>query len=296
MAILTLRKMSAFVYALPIEYQNIIKYIAEHGFGNITNIAQFTKNSENYSLERWAVKKRIYGTSRFQGLLDADYLIEKLENKHRYKKQERTFYLTSKGIIASLATTPLKNNISFKNVIEFANLATKGKKQPKFIEEFILSQIKYFLACQYIQGVQLTWQQNAWRVYYNFLSDSEFGIDIQIKNKEIMLEFRKLFEDYVILRSIYYFLGCKVGTHMTNNISLWRYIDNSDLPKIHKQKKLWNDVVFQWFVSPQAQIPTSKEFERIKQSDTPEFVADNHIFSKENELKKRLMKKLKTIN
>jgi len=46
MTILTLRKMSAFVYALPIEYQNIIKYIAKHGYGNITNIAKFTKNSE----------------------------------------------------------------------------------------------------------------------------------------------------------------------------------------------------------------------------------------------------------
>jgi len=288
--------MSAFVYALPIEYQNIIKYIAEHGYGNITNIAKYTKNSENYPLERWAVKKRIYGTSRFQGLLDTDYVIEKLENKYRYKKQERTFYLTSKGIIASLATTPLKNNISFKKIIEFANNHTKGKNQSKFIEEFIISQLKYFLAYQYIQGTQLTWQKNAWEMYSKFLSDSEFALDVEIKDKKIMSEFRKLFEDYVVLRSIYYFLGGKTSKDTYCNIALWKYIDKSNLPKVKEKNKAWDDFVFQWFVSPQPQFSTSEEFSRMNRSDIPEFVADQHMFTKEKELKKRLLKKIKKFN
>jgi len=175
-----------------------------------TNISQFTKNSEDYPLQRWAVKKRIYGSSHFQGLLDRDYLIEKLENKHRYHKQERSFYLTSKGILASFATTPLKNNISFKNIINFANRITK-KKQTRFIEEFIISQSKYFLAHLYLQGIQLTWQKDTWIAYSDFLRYSESGIiNIEIKDKQIMSEFKKLFEKYVILRSVYHFLGGKV--------------------------------------------------------------------------------------
>lgn len=296
MTILTLRKMSSFVFDLPIDYQNIIKYLAEHGSGNITNISQFTKNSEDYPLERWAVKKRIYGSSRFQGLLDRDYLIEKLEDKHRYKKQERTFYLTSKGILASFVTISLKNNISFRNILDFANHVTKGRKQSRFVEEFIISQIKYFLAYLYLQGVQLTWQKDIWITYDNFLRDSEFGIDIEIDNKEIMSEFRKLFEDYVILRSVYYYLGGRIDKNWSSNISLWEYINDSDLPKIKPRKKSWDDFVYTWFISPQSQIPESKEFRRIKLSDTPKFVADEYIFSKENALKKRLMKKLRTVD
>jgi hypothetical protein len=295
MATLTLRKMSSFVYDLPSEYQNIIKYIAQHGFGNITNIAKFTKTSEDSPLERWAVKKRIYGTNRLQGLIDTDYLIEKIENKHRYKKQERTFYLTSKGVMASLASTPLKNNVAFNKIIQFANSITKGKNQSKFIEEFIIAQLKYFLACQYIQGVQLTWQKDSWRVYSNFLEESEFGFDIEIENEQIMSEFRKLFENYIVLRAVYHYLGGTVTTFMGNNIGLWDYIDRSNLPSVKNKEKHWKEFVFNWHVSPQPQIPISEELRRIKQSDVHQFVADQHIISKKNSLKKQLEKKLKSV-
>lgn len=295
MATLTLRKLSAFVYDLPGDYRNIIKYLAIHGSGNITNVAEFTQNSENFPLDRWAIKKRIYGSSRFQGLIDRDYLIEKLENKHRYKKQERTFYLTSKGILASFATIPIKDNISFRNIIYFANRVTKVKKQSRFIEEFIISQAKYFLSYLYLQGIQLTWQKETWRIYYDFLKNSEMGLDIEITNKEAMSEFRKLFDDYVILRSVYHYLGGRTNNQFQSSISLWEYLDDSDLPKIQPIKKLWEQFVYHWFVSPQPQIPESDEFRRLKQSNIPNFETEGYIFSKKNELKKHLIKKLRTV-
>ena len=296
MTTLTLRKLSSFVYDLPVDYQNIIKFLAVHGSGNLTNISEFTKNSEKHLLDRWAVKKRIYGSSRFQGLIDRDYLIEKLEDKHRYRKQERTFYLTSKGILASFATVPLKNNISFRNIIDFGNRVTKVKKQSKFIEEFIVSQAKYFLSYLYLQGIQLTWQKNTWEIYYNFLENSETGLDIEIINKEIMSEFRKLFDDYVILRSVYHYLGGRTSHKFQSSISLWEYLDHSNLPNIKSIHKLWEQFVYHWFVSPQPQIPNSKEFRRMIPSNIPNFETEGYIFSKKNELKKRLIKKLKTIN
>jgi hypothetical protein len=297
MTTLTLRKLSSFVYDLPVDYQNIIKFLALHGSGNLTNISEFTKNSEKKSrLDRWAVKKRIYGSSRFQGLIDRDYLIEKLENKHRYRKQERTFYLTSKGILASLATVPLKNNISFRNIFDFGNRVTKVKKQSRFIEEFIISQTKYFLSYLYLQGIQLTWQRNTWRIYYDFLKDAETGLDIEINNKEIMSEFRKLFDDYVILRSVYHYLGGRTSDKFQSSISLWEYLDDFDLPTIQPIKKLWEQFVYHWFISPQPQIPESEEFRRMIPSNIPNFETEGYIFSKKDDLKKLLIKKLKTIN
>mgnify|MGYP000358973573 CR=1 FL=1 len=297
MTSLTLRKMSSFVFDLTPDYQNIIRYLAEHGSGNITKISQFTKNSEDYPLDRWAVKKRIYGSSCFQSLLDRGYLVEKIEDKHRYKKNEKTFYLTSKGILASFRTTSLKNNIAFRNVIDFANYVTKGTKQRRFIQEFITSQIKYYLAYLYVQGIQLTWQNDTWQTYRNFLDNSENGLNLEIKNKEIMLEFRKIFEEYVVLRSVYHYLGGKVPKYLADNTTnLWRYIDDSKLPTIHKEKKSWESFVMGWFASPQSQIPTQKEFWKIKQPNIPKFTDDEHMFSRLNILEKRLTQKLRTLS
>jgi len=297
MTLLTLRKLSSFVFDLSPDYQNIIRYIAEHGSGNITKISQFTKNSEIYPLDRWAVKKRIYGSTRLQSLLDRDYLLEKFEDRRRYNKQEKTFYLTSKGILASLQTTALTNNVSFRNILDFANRVSKGKKQSRFIQEFITSQIKYFLAYLYIQGTQLTWQNDTWLIYRKFLEDSDSGLSIDIKNKELILEFRKIFEDYVILRSLYHFLGGKVEKHLMNSeINLWSYIEDSKLPKINKEKKLWDVYVMKWFLSPQPQFPTSKEFRLMKPSTIPKFTEDEHILSRLSILEKGLFKKLKTVS
>lgn len=297
MAILTLRKMSTFVFDSSPDYQNIIKYIAEHGSGNITKISQFTKNSEEHPLDRWAVKKRIYGSSRFQSLLDRDYLIEKLEDKHRYKKNEKTFYLTSKGILASFSTTTLQNNIAFRNVLEFANRITKGKKQTRFLQEFVVSQIKFYLAYLYIQGIQLTWQNDTWLTYNNFLRTSENYLQLKIKNEQTMSEFRKLFEEYVILIFVYYYLGGRVSKHFSSEqINLWRYINDSKLPKINKEKKLWEVFVMKWFISPQPQLSTSKSMRQMKPSEIPEFTDDEHIFSRLNVLEKQLIKKINSLN
>jgi hypothetical protein len=120
---------------------------------------------------------------------------------------------------------------------------------------------------------------------------------IEIKNKQIMLEFKKLFENYVILRSVYHFLGGKVEkTLMNSDINLWSYIEDSKLPEIKQEKNHWDTFVMKWFLSSQPQVPQPKEFDRIKRSDVPKLVADEHILSRLNILEKQLMKKIKTVN
>jgi len=288
--------MSSFVYDLPQEYRHIIKYLAENGSGNITSIAEFTKKSESFPLDRWAVKRRLYGTNRFQGLIDSDYVFEKLENKHRFKKQERTFYLRSKGIIASFADTSIGHNVAFKKVIEFANSIGKGKNESKFVQEFIISQLKYFLAYQYIQGAQLTWQKNSWEMYYKFLSDSSFGIDIEIKDEKILSEFRKLFEEYVVLRAAFERIVGEIKDPMGNNLSLWMYLDHPRQSPLRSDLKMWDDFVYHWFISPFSQIPDSEEFRRMVRSRYHKFVADKHILSRIDVLETDLKKRLKSMD
>jgi len=77
---------------------------------------------------------------------------------------------------------------------------------------------------------------------------------------------------------------------------IWNYIEDSKLPEIKKEQKNWDTFIMKWFLSPQPQIPQPKEFDRIRQSDVPKFVADEYILSRLNILKKQLMKKIKTVN
>ena len=110
---LNIRNMSAFVFDLPPKYRIILRYLAENGPSNIFQISKYTKRSEEFQLDRWEIKKKIYGSSRIKGLINSGYILEKKLEKYRSGNPEKLFYLTSKGILAATVNTPINRNYFF---------------------------------------------------------------------------------------------------------------------------------------------------------------------------------------
>lgn len=291
MAILKLAKMSSFVFDLPPEYRNILKFLSENGPSNTSNIAAFTKKSENHPLDRWAIKKRIYGTARMTGLFSADYLFEKLEEKHRYSKQERTYYLESKGIMASIATTPLARNYFFNKALDAANKNTKGKKFPSFIKEYITSQIELFLAYHYLEGIQLTWQTNFTMYFYDFFTDMD-SIDLTIQNREIFQEFSDMVENFVTLHSTFEYLNGKVDLYDVIFPSITYY--SGSKPKTKEDKKHWRNYVYLWYIGLWQNLldDLSKEPRMMNKKKSFEYSTDSIAWTK---LAPRVKKKLESL-
>ena len=191
------------------------------------------------------IQNKITGTKRIQGFLLTDYISE-TKKKGRYNKPEYTYFLLSKGIIASIQSLPLPKNYFFQKVLKVANEHTKGKTHPNFIKEYITTQIKLFLAYHYLEGIQLTWQTNAAIHYRDFFHDLNNGINLLIKNKQEFNEFKKLVEDYVILHSTYEYLNGKPHPKESIFPSILYY--NKPQPRFPVDTKNWNRDVYNWYI------------------------------------------------
>lgn len=239
---LKLQKLSESVFALPPEHITILKFLAINGPSNVSSIVKFVQ--KKFPKLGWeGIQNKITGTKRKQGLLLTDYISE-TKKKGRYNKPEYTYFLLSKGIIASIQSIPLSKNYFFQKVLKVANENTKGSKHPNFIREYITTQIKLFLAYHHIEGIQLTWQTSAAMYYYGFFHDLNRGIYLLIKNKKIFNEFEKLVEDYVILHSTYEYLNGK--PHPQQGVFPGLFYYTKPEPTFPVNIKNWNDNVYNW--------------------------------------------------
>jgi len=187
------------------EYEKrILKFLALHGPLNLNQLSKFTAKFVD-SLERWGVKKRLYGSSRFMGLIPFEYVEERDMNKHRFGKDEKKFYLTVKGIIAISSIVHLQKNFFFKKYSEFYSNVINIPNTKSFFETFVEQNIKLMIAWHFLNGIQLTKQQSSSFYYSGFFSHLKSSglIDITINDEEIKKEFKELFQncvsDYTIL-------------------------------------------------------------------------------------------------
>lgn len=187
---LSLQNMCHEVFVLDEKEFRILKYLALHGPMNLNQLSKYTKKYAD-SMDRWGVKKRLDGTPKFLGLIPNEYVLEENVNKKRYKKQEKRYWLSVKGIIASTAVVPLQKNGYFKHYSWFLSKFLEEENIRPFIERHIEENMKLLVAWHYLNGIQLTKQRSSPFYYLEFFEHlRNVGImDITISDKIIDDEF-----------------------------------------------------------------------------------------------------------
>jgi len=125
----------------------LLHFIAENGPMNITELG---KKNSRYTLpgfDRWGVKDRIKGSSKFLSLIDFDYMYE-----IKINKKEKRYGLTTKGLLFTLNSLPFESNYL---IIQYKKFLQKflDKKNVKLIIEFIKFEIAYVLFYNTLEGI-----------------------------------------------------------------------------------------------------------------------------------------------
>ena len=151
--------------------------------------------------------------------------------------------MTTKGIIASLTSVPLKKNYFFKKKLEFFNEFTIGKKHPDFIYDYIVCQLRLFLTSQYLSGMQLKWYKNFGNYYSDFLNRLfRYGIENEIGNRKLFEEFSNLVDEFVVIHTALEYVNGK-----SYEWELFPELLNyTNAPKLLPDKKSWKRI-FGWY-------------------------------------------------
>lgn len=237
-----LEKLSRFVYKLNYTdttsedyvYYQIILHLAEKGSFTVTELdkkIKFYKKTKRgpkmIKIERRKLKQILEGTKEFSGLIPLNYVRRVPEEKHRGGKQENTYYLTEKGIIASIGFYSYKKNINIKKIL-IAYEGFGGKYQ-RFIREFIKLQIQVYLAYYYVHGLSLAFKKETDAEYDEFRQKIIDPFEIKIADNYLEKQFRDVLAKFNVYRIIHLKLHkAKAGLGL-----LWgesSFIEKNDIP------------------------------------------------------------------
>ncbi|PIY88226.1 MAG: hypothetical protein COY74_09385 [Nitrosopumilales archaeon CG_4_10_14_0_8_um_filter_34_8] len=155
-----IEQLSHAVYHLDKESRIILGVLAKNGNLSQTKIAEKTGNGEKH-VPISTVRRKLIGAPATLGLISHGFLYEKQVNKRRYGKQEKTYYLTLKGMLSALPSgVPIKKFQIFNRYINFLSTFINDQNIIRFIEECILSEIQFFLTWHAFQGINLTKQRS----------------------------------------------------------------------------------------------------------------------------------------
>lgn len=130
--------------------KRIIEILAKSEPLNLTEIGKLTSKFA-IGFDRWGVKNRIYGSSKFHGLIFLDYVYE-----FKLNKKETKYGLTVKGLLAALRTVKFDQIYLIKRYEQFLKNYTNKQDLIQRILLYIKSEIAYLLYCNYIQGINWT--------------------------------------------------------------------------------------------------------------------------------------------
>jgi len=169
MNIENISKLSKEVFSLKSEEQQmILKYFTINPPTNLTTISKYTSMSEK-PLNRWKLNRILNGESQILGLVPTEFLFIQTENKNRWGKSEKTYFLTIKGILASLSTgIKSDKNFILEKYFSFLLQHTKDKELVKLGKIFIKNQIHFFLAWHELKGFQLKKLPASYAYYRKF--------------------------------------------------------------------------------------------------------------------------------
>jgi len=224
------------VFVLDEYEKRILKFLAVNGPLNLNQISKYTTRYAN-SLDRWAVKKRLHGTSRFLGLIPNEYVIEKYAKKQRYGKDEKIYQLTTKGIIASFSIVPIKKNIFVAGYIKKHSRFIKKPNLPEFIAEYLETHFKLLISWHYLNGIQLTKLNSSDGYIWDFFNRIKNTglIDIIIKDKDTEKEFKELLQKCVVFFTI---IDLVVGGRRFRERGPMSYVDWKQTKRVHEERDL----------------------------------------------------------
>lgn len=213
----SLETLSKFVYRLNYTdttsedyvYYQIIIHLAGYGSFTVTELDKkiiIYKNTRDgkkkIKIERRKLKKILEGTAKdFTGLIPLNYVMCIPEWKNRGGNQEKTYYLTEKGIMASLGFYSYKKNINIKKILK--HYKGLGKRYQKFIHEFIKLQIQMYLSFYFVQGLSLAFKKEHSLEYDEFRRIIINQFDIKIADYNLEKQFRNLLTKFNLYRKIH---------------------------------------------------------------------------------------------
>lgn len=190
-------------------YFQIISHLAQYGSFTITQLDRkiiFEKEKpsrKKHYIERRKLKKILWGTDKnYRGLIPLNYVMAIPAFKNRGGYQEIVYYLTEKGIMASLGYSTYKQNINIKKILKSFEY-TSMKPYKKFITEFIQLQIQVFLLYHITQGITLSFKYEHVADYDLFRSIIVKQFDIRAPNNTAEEELQKLLRKFNIYRMIH---------------------------------------------------------------------------------------------
>jgi hypothetical protein len=191
------------VFVLDEYEKRIMKFLALHGPLNLNQLSKFTTKYAD-SLDRWGIKRRLHGSSRFMGLIPFEYVEERITNNHRYGKDEKKYYLTIKGIIAINSIIPLEKNFFFKKYSEFYANIIKIPNIQSFFDTFVEVNMRLMVAWHFLNGIQLTKQRSSSFYYMGFFFQlrSSGSLDISFSDKKIKNEFKEILKKCLVYHTI----------------------------------------------------------------------------------------------
>jgi len=166
------KDMSITIFNSEKEEKGIFFALAKTGPQILTDLGKITNNYGEWEIDRGTVKRKIKGTKTFPGLLKYEYIVEK-EHESRIRGKNGVYYcLTTKGILASLATgISLEKTYLFKKYINFIENKLEQKAQNIQFEfhldkntkkdilniatQHIKNSILLFLSWHYAYGINL---------------------------------------------------------------------------------------------------------------------------------------------
>lgn len=212
-----LEKLSRFVYKLNYAdetsedyvYYQIIKYLAEYGSFKTTQLdkkfnieKQIDGKRKKIQIERRKLKSILDGNDKdFIGLIPLGYVMAVPEMKNRGGHQENTYYLTEKGIMASIGFHSYKKNINLNKILYHYKLL--GKRYKKFISKFIKLQIQTCLAYHYVQGISLGFKKEHIWEYDMLRSYLIRPFEIRIENENLEQQFNDILKELNTYRKIH---------------------------------------------------------------------------------------------
>jgi len=175
----------------------IIKIIAKNGPLNKKEIGKATSRY-TMGFDRWGVKKRLYGSKQFEGLISNDCIFP-IKTNHK----ETKYGLTLKGLF-SLHSLDFKKNYLVQNF----NSNLKKKIDDQKIRDWIIDFIKFEIALilYYIRIQGLDWTRYKQTRFYiqNLKQNSEeilvpFYFNREIMNEKQKKEYDEIKDEYLKL-------------------------------------------------------------------------------------------------
>src|SRR6267143_112880 len=206
MGISQISKLSKGVFVLESIEQTILKFFSVNGPGNQNEITKFVTNSEDHKKwNRWSIRRKILGSKTIFGLVPGEYIFEKPAGKYRWRKQEKTYYLTLKGILASLSfNIKFEKSYPFEILFDFIGRHNNSPEIIDLAKKYIGNQINFFLAWHVIRGFQLNKLSASYAYYRIFVNenwkDTVSVLPFDEVDKKKVADMIKITSDYIFTK------------------------------------------------------------------------------------------------